>query len=129
MRRTREGGSGQDGLDAPANAAATRPAGGDTDAEHGAEPGDAPTGGGEIDVLRGRVAPDPVRVAEGWTPRFVVGPDRLEEVVWLYRELGFDVIADPVRPVDMEQDCRDCRLLVQLRFRYVYTRGAGAGPR
>jgi len=93
-----------------------------------AVPDSAAPGGEAIDALRGRVAPDPARIAGGWTPRFVVGPDRLEEVVWLYRELGFDVVADPVRPVDMENDCRDCRLLVQLQFRYVYTKGgAGAG--
>jgi len=71
----------------------------------------------------GRVAPDPARIADGWTPRFVVGPDRLEEVLRLYRELGFEAVADPIRPPDMEDDCRDCRLLVQLRFQYVYTRG------
>jgi len=82
----------------------------------------------QADAERGRFSPDPARIAAGWTPRFAVGLDRLDEVTRLYRELGFDVVSDPVRPEDAEDDCRDCRLLALARFRFIYTRRAAASP-
>jgi len=122
MRMHMDDAYGQDGPEPVAEASAQHPEDPERGPEDEATTDEVPDGE-EIDVLRGRVAPDPARIADGWTPRFVVGPDRLEEVLRLYRELGFEAVADPIRPPDMEDDCRDCRLLVQLRFRYVYTRG------
>lgn len=80
--------------------------------------------GDEADAESPRFTPDPARIAEGWTPRFAAGPDRIDEMIQLYRELGFEVVADPVRPEDAEDDCRDCRLLALARFRFIYTRPA-----
>ena len=80
--------------------------------------------GGATDAGRQRFAPDPARIAAGWTPRFAAGPDRIDEMTRLYQELGFEVVADPVRPEDAEDDCRDCRLLTLARFRFIYTRAA-----
>ena len=70
------------------------------------------------------VQADPARIAQGWTGRFIVDPRRAEEEVRLYRELGFEVVADPVDPAHMANDCRDCRLL--LEFKMIYTRRAPA---
>ncbi len=40
----------------------------------------------------------------------------------LYRELGFEVCADPVTPEQVGDDCADCRLLMVLAFKTIYTR-------
>lgn len=89
-------------------------------------PFEDPPGRDALDL--GRIAPDPARLAGGWTPRFVAGPDRVEEVVQLYRELDLEVAADPVAPERLQDQCRDCRVAL-LRFRYVYTRPRAPRPR
>lgn len=68
------------------------------------------------------IAPDPKRIAEGWERRFIADAARAEEAVALYEELGFEVVADPVRPDEMTDDCEDCRLLAMLKFKSIYTR-------
>jgi hypothetical protein len=68
------------------------------------------------------LAPDPARLADGWERRFIADGRRAEEAMALYRELGFEVVADPLRPEDMPDDCDDCQLLATLRFRTIYTR-------
>ncbi|MBE0591396.1 MAG: hypothetical protein IH616_03215 [Gemmatimonadales bacterium] len=69
-----------------------------------------------------QLAPDPQRVADGWERRFVADGRRAEEMIELYRELGFEVCADPVRPEQVGDDCADCRLLMLLEFKTIYTR-------
>jgi hypothetical protein len=69
-----------------------------------------------------QLAPDPVRLADGWERRFIADGRRAEEMMALYRELGFEVCADPVRPEQMEDDCEDCKLLMLLEFKTIYTR-------
>jgi hypothetical protein len=68
------------------------------------------------------VSPDRARIAEGWERRFVADRMRVDEVVQVYRELGFEVVADPVASESLESYCRDCRLLVQCDYRAIYTR-------
>ena len=68
------------------------------------------------------LAPDPARTADGWERRFIADGRRAEEAMALYRELGFEVVADPLRPQDMPDDCDDCQLLATLQFRTIYTR-------
>lgn len=68
------------------------------------------------------VKPDPERLAAGWERRFVVGPGRAEEAVQLYRELGFDVAADPVRPEQLGPQCHGCTLTALLQLKTIYTR-------
>jgi hypothetical protein len=80
------------------------------------------------DAAEARVAANPERVAEGWTPRFVADPARTREAVELYRELGFEVLAEPIAPEDLGGDCEDCRLVMQLRFRMIYTRQPAPKP-
>lgn len=69
-----------------------------------------------------RIRPDPERLAAGWERRFVVEARRVGEYVRLYESAGFEVAADPVRPEQVEDQCADCRALLALGFRAVYTR-------
>lgn len=69
-----------------------------------------------------RIRPDPARLAAGWVHRFVVEARRVEEYVRLYEEAGFDVAVDAVKPDQVEEECGDCRLVLALEFRAVYTR-------
>ena len=76
----------------------------------------------------GSVADSPVRRArdeelarEGWTRRFIGGPPRLKEMTELYRELGREVLLDPLRPGELDAECGDCVLALTV-FRVVYTR-------
>ncbi len=71
---------------------------------------------------------DPARIADGWERRFVTDAGRLDEVVQLYEELGYDVVADPISTGDLGDDCEDCHLVALRQFRMVYTRPRG-GPR
>jgi hypothetical protein len=73
-------------------------------------------------VSDARIRADPERIAAGWERRFIAGPARAEEMMQLYRDLGFEVAADPIQPQLFEGDCEDCRLLAQLQFKMIYTR-------
>ena len=85
----------------------------------------------EIEAWKARVAgsvePDPARLARGWERRFVVEGSRAEEMTALYRELGYEVCADPVDPEELDDGCRKCALVAALRFRTIYTRRPGEG--
>jgi hypothetical protein len=53
----------------------------------------------------------------------VVDGARADELVQLYAELGYEVVADPVSGSELGgEDCKDCRLVAMLRFRVIYTR-------
>ncbi len=73
-------------------------------------------------LTEAQLAPDPARLADGWTRRFVTDAARLGEVVELYRTLGFEVCADPIRSEDLADDCEECKLVALRGFRMVYTR-------
>lgn len=60
-------------------------------------------------------------VAEGWTRRFVGGPPRLNEMLQMYKELGFEVWLEPQTPDEFAEECADCTLALML-FRVIYTR-------
>ena len=68
---------------------------------------------------------DPKRFAAGWERRFVTDAGRIDEVVQLYEELGYEVAADPIRTDDLGEDCEDCHLLALRQFRMLYTRPRG----
>lgn len=68
------------------------------------------------------IAPDPARLAEGWERRFVGEGERAEEMIHLYGELGFEVVADPVRPSELHGECEACRIVAVRRFVTIYTR-------
>jgi hypothetical protein len=79
---------------------------------------------GETRRLRAdrHMAPDPARVAEGWERRFVAEGARAEEMMQFYRDLGFEVAADPVAATDLPGGCESCRLVLGWSFRVIYTR-------
>lgn len=66
--------------------------------------------------------PDPEMVAKGWERRFMADPNRLEESVNLYRELGYEIQINPVRPEELSVVCGDCRLAVCSAYSTIYTR-------
>lgn len=69
---------------------------------------------------------DPERLAEGWERRFIADPGRAREAIELYTQLGYEVLADPVRPEDLGEGCEDCVLVAALRFQVIYTRKRGS---
>jgi hypothetical protein len=72
------------------------------------------------------IRPDPARIAEGWDPRFVVEARRVPEFVELYASMGFEVLADPVQHGQVAAACSDCRVVMLLDFRTIYTRSRHA---
>lgn len=70
---------------------------------------------------------DPERLAAGWELRFVATGERVHEMVDLYRELGFEVVADPVYRVGMEEGCETC-FTQGLEYRAIYTRRTVDSP-
>jgi hypothetical protein len=73
-------------------------------------------------LAQAQITPDPARAAEGWERRFIADAERADEAVRLYEELGYEACADPLRPDDLAGECEDCRLLMLLRFKTIYTR-------
>jgi hypothetical protein len=88
------------------------------------DPADALRAIAEAEALRAlgtqRVRANPARLAAGWERRFVTDATRAEEAVALYAALGFEVVADPVIPEDLDEGCDSCALATL--FRTVYTR-------
>lgn len=68
------------------------------------------------------LAPDPELIAQGWERRFMGDARRVQEAVELYKEMGFEVLTQPVRPAELTDDCDGCRLVVALQFQTIYTR-------
>ena len=57
----------------------------------------------------------------GWTRRFIVAPNRLDEFVSLYRTLGYDVHLEKPLPEELRDECEGCLAAMTL-FRTLYTR-------
>ncbi|KPK63213.1 MAG: hypothetical protein AMS21_06805 [Gemmatimonas sp. SG8_38_2] len=70
---------------------------------------------------------DPQRIAEGWERRFIADGRRAAEMIELYSQLGYEVVADPVSADEVGEDCDDCRLLAALQFKIIYTRKRATG--
>lgn len=75
-----------------------------------------------------QIAADPARTAQGWERRFIADGARAEEMMQLYRELGYEVVADPIQPEHIGGDCEDCQLVMRLQFKMIYTRRKRGGP-
>ncbi len=73
-------------------------------------------------LLEAQLSPDPKRIAEGWERRFITDGQRAEEIMELYRQLGYEVCADPMRREDLEGECEDCALVMLFQFKMIYTR-------
>jgi len=69
-----------------------------------------------------QIAADPARVAAGWERRFIADGPRAEEMIQLYEQLGYEVVADPIRPEHIGGECEDCQVVIRLQFKMIYTR-------
>lgn len=73
--------------------------------------------------------PDRELRAAGWERRFLVGGDRVPEMVTLYRELGYEVLVEPVASEGTDPSCNAC-LSSGHAHHVIYTRlGPATGPR
>lgn len=57
---------------------------------------------------------------EGWEKRFTTDEPRLSEAVENYKELGFEVLLEPVDT--SSEECRSCLIAMSDRYRTIYTR-------
>ena len=87
--------------------------------------------GGEAQRIlsEAQIEADPARIADGWERRFVADRVRADEMMRLYEELGFEVVADPIDPEELRGQCEDCLLLARLQFKMIYTRRPARPPR
>jgi hypothetical protein len=69
-----------------------------------------------------QLSADPALVVEGWERRFTTDVQRVEEVIELYSQLGYEVRAVPVPSEEVHEDCSDCHLVMARNFRTIYTR-------
>ena len=57
---------------------------------------------------------------EGWEKRFTIDEPRLSEMVEQYKELGFEVLLEPV---DLSsEECTSCIAADPQRYKTIYTR-------
>lgn len=71
-------------------------------------------------------------IKEGWEKRFIACEPRLSEMVELYREIGFEVLLEPLPSEDevkdedcVEKGCTVCYQADRDKYRVIYTRPAG----
>ena len=57
---------------------------------------------------------------EGWEKRFTTDEPRLSEMVEQYKELGFEVLLEPVDT--NSEECTSCITAFSDRYRTIYTR-------
>ena len=74
-------------------------------------------------LVKPRTRSEQELIADGWTRRFVGGPPRLQEMIELYKSLGYEVWLEPQELEEFRDECEDCLLALSL-FRVVYTRAS-----
>lgn len=57
---------------------------------------------------------------EGWEKRFTADEPRLSEAVEQYKEIGFEVLLEPVDT--STEECTSCMTVMADRYRTIYTR-------
>ncbi len=60
---------------------------------------------------------------EGWEKRFTIDEPRLSEMIEQYKELGFEVLLEPVDISSVE--CTTCIIVSRDRYKTIYTRQKG----
>ncbi len=61
--------------------------------------------------------------AQGWSRNCLIGEPRLSEVVQLHKELGFEVLLEPVSPSSCDdQECTSCFESISETCKVVYVR-------
>lgn len=74
------------------------------------------------------VRADPELLAKGWIRRNVVDPERVEELVALYQELGFETLIRSPTPEAFGPHCESCAEEACSRYFMIYTRLPGNTP-
>lgn len=64
---------------------------------------------------------DAALLATGWERRFIAEPQRAEEMAQIYRDLGFAVRLEPVKLVNVRDECAGCQEVFE-KFLAVYTK-------
>ncbi len=64
----------------------------------------------------------------GWKRRFLAAPDRTQEAVETYTQMGFEVHVQTLTPADFEAGCGTCRSSVCSSYVLIYTRKNPDGP-
>jgi len=57
---------------------------------------------------------------EGWEKRFIMDEPRLSEAVAQYKEIGFEVLLEPVDT--SSEECTSCMTAFSDRYKTIYTR-------
>ena len=57
---------------------------------------------------------------EGWEKRFTIDEPRLSEAVAQYKEIGFEVLLEPVDA--SSEECISCITALSDRYKTIYTR-------
>ena len=57
---------------------------------------------------------------DGWEKRFTTDEPRLSEAVEQYREIGFEVLIEPVDT--SSEECTSCMVVIADRCKTIYTR-------
>lgn len=57
---------------------------------------------------------------QGWEKRFTMDEPRLSEMAEQYKELGFEVLLEPVDP--SSEECTTCITAAADRYKTIYTR-------
>ncbi len=65
---------------------------------------------------------DAALLAEGWERRYVADAARAKEALETYAALGFEVLAQPLEPVQFPSSCGDCSATVCRSYVLIYTR-------
>jgi len=78
--------------------------------------------------MTGDTRPDPERIRAGWVHRFVATGVRAEEMAELYRELGYEVAADPVVTHTLDGGCVVCLTSGGEQYLSIYTRRPAPDP-
>jgi hypothetical protein len=77
------------------------------------------TGEGEGDKFH-KVSREQELNNEGWEKRFTIDEPRLSEMVKQYKELGFEVLLEPVDT--SSEECTACITAFHDRYKTIYTR-------
>ena len=59
-------------------------------------------------------------IKEGWKKRFTTDEPRLSEAVEQYKEIGFEVLIEPVDT--SSEECTSCLTAMSDRYKTIYTR-------
>lgn len=75
-----------------------------------------------IQILRA-----PVLVDEGWNRRTVTDPQRMDELVDLYEDLGFETMTTGLDPSSFGEACTTCAVTACSTYVALFTRKPPAG--